>query len=75
MGLVSDMSFGVVELFLIVVVFAITVAGPLAVIGLVLYLGAKKKKTEANTRKCPFCAYAIPTEATVCGVCRRDLPI
>ena len=74
MGIVTDMSLGVVELFLIVTVFAITVAGPLAVIGIVLYLGAKKKKTAAGMKKCPFCAYAIPIEATVCGFCSRDLP-
>ena len=69
----DDISLGVIELFLIVTVFSITVAGPVVVIAIVLYYN-KRKNTSDGTKKCPYCAYSIPLESLVCGFCARDLP-
>lgn len=60
-------------------------AGVLAVIGTLLFSLAGKNKQpspipEGNsspstgTRKCPFCAEFVKTEAVICRFCQKDLP-
>lgn len=60
-------------------------AGVLAVIGTLLFALAGKNKQPSpipegssspstGTRKCPFCAEFVKTEAVVCRFCQKDLP-
>jgi hypothetical protein len=68
-----EMSFGISEIIFILLGFALTIGVPIAlVVFLVLYLN-KQKKSNAGMKKCPFCAYEIPLEASVCRFCSRDL--
>ena len=67
-------SIGLLEIIVVLTVGVVMFGLPLLLIFLALYSGMKRKNAAASTKKCPFCAYSIPIEATVCGVCGRDLP-
>lgn len=70
---VTDMGVGLQEIIIIVLVLVVTFGVPLVVIvGLVIYFSRRKQKN-AGMKKCAFCAYAIPVEATVCRFCGRDV--
>ena len=73
-GLATLESIGLMEIIVVATVGVVMLGLPLLLIFLALNSGRKRKNATANSKKCPFCAYSIPIEATVCGVCRRDLP-
>jgi hypothetical protein len=65
---------GTPELITIVIVLLLVVGLPVAlIIALVLFLN-RRKDSNGGTKKCAFCAYSIPVEATVCRFCGRELP-
>ena len=64
---------GLTELIIILIVLLLTVGGPIAIILLVIFLVKRNKNSNERMKKCPFCAYSIPVEAKVCGVCNREL--
>lgn len=45
--------------------------GPLAVL---MFFVSGVTKSDANRKKCPFCAEFVKAEAIVCMHCKRDLP-
>lgn len=54
-------------------------AGLLAVVGVVLFgFGSTRSSTptpsSAGSRKCPFCAEMVKSEATICRFCQKELP-
>lgn len=63
---------GPTEIIVISIVVLFMVAVPVAVI-VVLYLVMRRKSSSARTKKCSFCDYSIPVEATVCQFCGREL--
>lgn len=66
---------GTPELVMIVLVLFLLVGLPaiLIVVALLIFKRSKKKSDE-GMKKCAFCAYSIPVEATVCRFCGRELP-
>ena len=65
---------GLWEIIVLLAVVLLTVGVPLVVIvALVLFVN-RRKDSNGGTKKCAFCAYSIPVEATVCRFCGRELP-
>lgn len=48
---------------------------PIAVVGLVVYLGINysKKQTAKHTKLCSHCAERIQAAAVICRFCQRDV--
>ena len=67
------MNFGTTEIVLILAVLVFVLVVPLAVIATIV-IGVSKRSRK-NSRKCPFCAEIVQTEAVVCRFCGRDIPI
>lgn len=64
---------GPTEIILILTVLLLFVGGPIVlIVALVLFFNRGKNST-AGMKKCAFCAYLIPVEATVCRFCGREL--
>jgi len=64
---------GPAELIVILIVLVLVFGLPVVlIVALVLFFN-RRKKSNAVMKKCAFCAYAIPVEATVCRFCGRDL--
>jgi len=64
---------GAAEIIVILIVIMLFVGLPVVlIIGLVLLFN-KRQKSDTGMKKCAFCAYSIPFEATVCRFCGRDL--
>ena len=64
---------GTPEIIIILIVLLMVVGPPIAIIALVLFLIKRSKNSNADMKKCAFCAYSIPVEAKVCRYCGRDL--
>ena len=64
---------GTPEIIIILVVFLLVVGLPVAlIVALVLFFN-RRKESNVGMKKCPFCAYSIPEEATVCRFCGREV--
>lgn len=64
---------GIPEIIIILIVLLTVVGVPVAIIALVLFFIKRTKNSNADMKKCPFCAYSIPVEAKVCRYCGREL--
>jgi hypothetical protein len=62
---------GTPEIIVLVIVFLIIVVPPVAIILLVVFLVKRNRNSNARLKKCAFCGYSIPVEATVCQFCSR----
>ena len=64
---------GLTEIIVLLFVFLIVIGGPiLLIVALVLFF-KRRKKSNAGMKKCAFCAYSIPIEATVCQFCGKEV--
>jgi hypothetical protein len=64
---------GLPELIIILIVFLLTFGFPIVlIVALVLFFN-RRKKSDVGMKKCPFCAFSIPVEATVCRFCSREV--
>lgn len=60
---------GLTEIF----VLLLFIGGPIVlIVALVLFLN-RRKKSNADMKKCAFCGYSIPVEAVVCQFCGREV--
>ena len=65
---------GPMEIILILLVFLVVVVAPVAIIiALVLFFVKRGRHSKADVKKCTFCGYSIPVDATFCGICGREL--
>lgn len=64
---------GAVEILILLFVFLLVVGGPLAIIVLIILLINRRKNANVPVKKCEFCGYSIPVEATLCQFCGREL--
>jgi len=64
---------GTPEIIIILIVLLLVGLPVALIVALVLFLN-RRKDPNAGTKKCAFCAYSIPVEATVCRFCGRELP-
>lgn len=63
---------GLTEIIILLLVFGLGIGGPLLlIVALVLFFN-RRKKANAGMKKCAFCGYSIPVEATVCQFCSRE---
>lgn len=63
---------GTTEILILLILLLLVVGVPLAIIALVLFLLKRRKNSTARVKKCAFCGYSIPVEATVCQFCGRE---
>jgi len=64
---------GTPELIIILIVLLLTIGVPLVgIIALIIFFNRRKHSTE-GMKKCAFCAYSIPIEATLCRFCRKEV--
>jgi hypothetical protein len=64
---------GTTEIIVILIVLLLVVGLPVVlIVALVLFFN-RRKKSDAGMKKCAFCAYTIPVEATVCRFCGREV--
>jgi hypothetical protein len=63
---------GITEIIILLTVLLLSVGGPVVLI-VALVLFNRGKKANAGMKKCAFCAYSIPIEATVCQFCSREV--
>lgn len=64
---------GIAEIIVILIVLLLLFGLPVVlIVALVLFFN-RRKKSNAEMKKCAFCAYSIPVEATVCQFCGREL--
>ncbi len=66
-------NLGLTEIIIVLLVFVIVFGVPLVVIVAVVLFFKRSKKSNAGMKKCAFCAYSIPIEATVCQSCGREV--
>ncbi len=59
---------GLTEIF----VLLLFIGGPIVLIVALVLLLNRGKKSNAGMKKCAFCAYSIPVEATACQFCGRE---
>ena len=64
---------GPTEIILILIVVLLFVGIPVVVIVALILFFNRRKKSNAGMKKCAFCAYLIPVEATVCRFCGREV--
>jgi NADH:ubiquinone oxidoreductase subunit 3 (subunit A) len=65
---------GIQEIIVILIVLLLAFGLPVAlIVALVLFINSRNRKSKASLKKCTFCAYTIPIEATVCRFCGREL--
>ena len=64
---------GTPEIIILLIVFLMIVGPVVGLIFLVRFLIKRSKNSTAGTKKCAFCAYSIPVEATVCQFCGKEL--
>jgi len=64
---------GTTEIITILIVLLLTVGIPIAVIVALILFFNRRKKSDADMKKCAFCANSIPVEAKVCRFCGREL--
>ena len=64
---------GLWEIIVVVTVFLLVFGVPVvAIVALILFLN-RRKKSNPSMKKCAFCVYSIPVEATVCQFCGREV--
>ena len=64
---------GLTEIIILLFVLLLAIGVPtLLIVALVLFFN-RRKKANAGMKKCVFCAYSIPVEATVCQFCGREV--
>ena len=64
---------GIPEIIVILIVLVLTFGLPIVVIVALVLFFTRRKKSNAGMKKCAFCAYSIPVEATVCRFCGREV--
>jgi len=62
---------GLPEIIVLLVVFLLVVGGPIVVIVALVIFFNRRKKSNTNMKKCAFCGYSIPIDATICQFCGR----
>jgi len=63
---------GTPEIIIILIVLLLIGLPVVLIVALVLFFN-RRKESNAGMKKCPFCAYSIPVEATVCRFCGREV--
>jgi ABC-type antimicrobial peptide transport system permease subunit len=62
---------GLWEIIVVLTVFMLVFGVPV-VVALVLFIN-RRKKANAGMKKCTFCGYSIPINATACQFCGREI--
>lgn|GEM_PF-6137751 len=69
--LIIAIGIGLWETIVIAIVFLLIIGVP--IVGTLVLIRFLDKRKERRMKKCVFCAYSVPVEATICGFCRREL--
>ncbi len=64
---------GAAEIMVILIVLLLFVGLPVVLIVALIFFFNRRKESNAGMKNCPFCAYSIPIEATVCRFCSREV--
>jgi hypothetical protein len=62
---------GAAEILILLILLLVVVGIPLAIIGLVIFLVKRSRKSNVPVKKCASCGFSIPAAATVCEFCGR----